>query len=42
MRVKIANPRSVGGYEFGEFLGILLDERETVQAVVRIDGYGLI
>ena len=47
MRVKIVNVRSVGGFDFGEFLGLYVDNgcdrcgSDTALAVVRRDGFGL-
>lgn len=39
LRVKVE--RKPGMPQFGWFLGLYLDERDDVQAVVRLDGYGL-
>lgn len=41
MRIKVENQRSPGGFDFGDLLGLFMDEHETLQAVVRISGYGL-
>lgn len=43
MRVKVTNPRSVGGYEFGEFVGLVLPEEDGLEvlAAIRVDGFGL-
>ena len=47
MRVKVKNVRTTGGYDFGEFLGLILDNGcdrcggDTPVAVIRKDNYGL-
>jgi hypothetical protein len=39
MRVKLEERPNMP--QFGEFVGMLIDERGDTQAVVRCDGYGL-
>jgi hypothetical protein len=39
MRVKIEE--RPGMPQFGEFVGLIIDEHDNMQVVVRCDGYGL-
>lgn len=41
MRVKVKDLRHIGNYAFGEFLGLIFDERGDCQAVIRPQSTGL-
>lgn len=47
MRVKVENTRSSGGFDFGEFVGVYIDNgcdrcsSELPLIMVRKDGYGM-
>lgn len=41
MRIQVENIRSVGGWDFGHFVGLYLDPHGDTLAMVLVDGMGL-